>query len=64
MSQQKEPITNAGLEKVILDYSTDSLNGNAIAFTKDSEYVDKFNDALSTITENGVLAELITKWFE
>ncbi len=55
---------NEGLEKVILDYSTDSLNGNAIAFTEDSEYVELFNEALITITENGVLAELVTKWFE
>jgi polar amino acid transport system substrate-binding protein len=55
---------NEGLEKVILDYSTDSLNGNAIAFTEDSEYVELFNEALITITENGVLAELVAKWFE
>lgn len=51
---------NDGIEKVIINYSTDSLNGNAIQFTKDSEYVDWFNDALPTITENGVLAEFIT----
>ncbi|KFZ27156.1 MAG: Arginine-binding extracellular protein ArtP precursor [Candidatus Izimaplasma bacterium HR2] len=55
---------NSGLDKVILDYSTDSLNGNAIAFTQGSEYVELFNEALVTITDNGVLAELITKWFE
>lgn len=55
---------NDGLEKVILDYSTDSLNGNAIAFSQDSEYLDQFNEALASITENGVLADLIEKWFE
>jgi len=55
---------NEGLEKVMLDYSTDSLNGNAIAFSENSEYVELFNEALATITENGVLAELVTKWFD
>ena len=55
---------NDNLEKVMLDYSTDSLNGNAIAFTQDSEYVEMFNEALVTITNNGVLADLVAKWFE
>jgi polar amino acid transport system substrate-binding protein len=55
---------NSGLDKVILDYATDSLNGNAIAFSQDSEYVELFNEALATITDNGILADLIAKWFE
>lgn len=56
--------SNSGLDKVILDYSTDSLNGNAIAFSKDSEYVELFNAALIVLEENGTLESLITKWFE
>lgn len=55
---------NTFLDKVILDYSTDSLSGNVIAFAQGSEYVDLFNEALATLTENGILAELIAKWFE
>jgi len=55
---------NDNFDKVLLNYSTDSLNGNAIAFTKESEYVDLFNEALNTITENGDLDKLISKWFE
>lgn len=55
---------NTIFDKMILDYSTDSLNGNAIAFTKGSKYVELFNEALVTITDNGKLAELVLKWFE
>lgn len=45
------------------DYSTDSITGNAIAFSKGSEYVEEFNTALTTLIENGTVDELIAKWF-
>ena len=41
----------------------DSLYGNAIAFSKGSEYVDIVNAALATLQANGTLDQLIEKWF-
>lgn len=54
---------NTDLEKVGFESSLDDVSGNAIAFTKDSEYVAIFNEALQTLQENGTLQELIDKWF-
>lgn len=54
---------NETLTKILLDYSTDSLTGNAIAFTKGSEYVDQFNEALATLIANGTVQNLVDKWF-
>lgn len=54
---------NTELTKDEFDYSTDSVSGNAIAFSQDSEYVEQFNAALLVLIENGTLDELITKWF-
>lgn len=54
---------NSGLSKTFIDDNLDSLNGNAIAFTKGSEYVDIFNEALQTLKDNGTLDDLIAKWF-
>ncbi len=54
---------NDTFSKVVVDSSLDSLTGNAIAFTKDSEYVEKFNEALIVLSENGTLDALIEKWF-
>lgn len=55
---------NESFDKVVVDSTLDNLTGNAIAFTKDSEYVDQFNEALVTLEENGTLDELIEKWFD
>lgn len=38
--------------------------GNAIAFPKNSDLVDKFNEVLAEMEESGKLDELIKKWFE
>lgn len=54
---------NSTFSKVELNASTDSLYGNAIAFSEGSEYVEIFNEALLTLQENGTLDELIEKWF-
>jgi polar amino acid transport system substrate-binding protein len=37
--------------------------GSAIAFPKDSELTEKFNQELQKMKENGELQELIVKWF-
>ncbi|MEH7272599.1 transporter substrate-binding domain-containing protein [Neobacillus vireti] len=37
--------------------------GSAIAFPKDSELTEKFNQELKKMKENGELQELIVKWF-
>ncbi|MBN2605581.1 MAG: transporter substrate-binding domain-containing protein [Bacilli bacterium] len=55
---------NTSLQKLLLDYSTDSLTGNAIAFTKGSEYVEQFNTALETLIANGTIQDLVDKWFK
>lgn len=54
---------NTELDFFIVVSSLDALSGNAIAFTKGSEYVAIFNEALATLEEDGTLAELIAKWF-
>lgn len=55
---------NTSLAKVGFESSLDDTSGNAIAFSKDSEYVEIFNEALKTLKENGTLQELIEKWFD
>ncbi|AIO19061.1 Arginine-binding extracellular protein ArtP precursor [Candidatus Izimaplasma bacterium HR1] len=54
---------NDSLTKVGFESSLDDVTGNAIAFSKDSEYVDLFNTALQVLKDNGVLDQLIEKWF-
>ena len=54
---------NPGFEKVLVDSDLDQMYGNAIAFPKDSEWVDDVNKALETLIENGTLEALIDKWF-
>ena len=54
---------NAGLSKVGFESTLDDTSGNAIAFAKDSEYTEQFNEALKTLVENGTLDDLIEKWF-
>lgn len=54
---------NTELSSVGFSSSLDSVSGNAIAFAKDSEYVELFNEALVVLKENGTLQELINKWF-
>jgi arginine/lysine/histidine transporter system substrate-binding protein len=59
--------------KGYLDKETDLTNftlsdnpeeaGSAIAFPKDSELTEKFNQELQKMKENGELQELIVKWF-
>ena len=51
-------LTKAGFESAL-----DDTSGNAIAFAKDSEYVDVLNTALETLKTNGTLDDLIAKWF-
>jgi polar amino acid transport system substrate-binding protein len=53
---------NTDLAKVGFESYLDDVQGNAIAFTKGSEYVELFNAALVTLQENGTLDELIEKW--
>lgn len=54
---------NENLSMVGFESDLDSIMGNAIAFSKGSEYTELFNEALVTLTENGTLAALIEKWF-
>lgn len=54
---------NDTLSSVGFESSLDDVSGNAIAFSKDSEYVESFNNALQTLKDNGTLDELIEKWF-
>jgi polar amino acid transport system substrate-binding protein len=54
---------NSELSSIGFSSSLDSVSGNAIAFSKGSEYVDLFNEALVTLEENGTLQALIDKWF-
>jgi polar amino acid transport system substrate-binding protein len=56
--EQNASLTSIGFESLL-----DDSAGNAIAFAKDSEYVDVFNDALQTLIENGSVDDLINKWF-
>jgi polar amino acid transport system substrate-binding protein len=56
--EQNASLTSIGFESLL-----DDSAGNAIAFTRDSEYVDVFNDALQTLIENGSVDDLINKWF-
>lgn len=55
---------NTDFVKAALTTSLDTLYGNAIAFTKGSEYKAIFDEALVTLSENGVLDNLIAKWFD
>jgi polar amino acid transport system substrate-binding protein len=54
--------SNTSLAKVGFESPLDDVSGNAIAFAKDSEYLELFNAALVTLEENGTLAALIEKW--
>jgi polar amino acid transport system substrate-binding protein len=54
---------NTTLAKVGFESTLDDTSGNAIAFAKDSEYVDVLNTALETLKNNGTLDALIAKWF-
>ncbi len=54
---------NPSLSKIGFESVLDDTTGNAIAFAKDSEYTELFNDALKTLIENGTVDELINKWF-
>ncbi|MBP0020597.1 MAG: transporter substrate-binding domain-containing protein [Cyanobacteria bacterium SBLK] len=40
------------------------LSGSAIAFPKDSELTEKFENVLQEMKENGELEKLVKKWFE
>jgi polar amino acid transport system substrate-binding protein len=54
---------NSTLSSAGFESSLDDVSGNAIAFSKDSEYTVLFNEALSTLIEDGTVASLIEKWF-
>lgn len=54
---------NTTLIKTGFESTLDDTSGNAIAFSKDSEYVTVLNIALETLKENGTLDTLIAKWF-
>lgn len=55
---------NPSLTKVGFESSLDDVNGNAIAFSKNSEYKALLDEALITLQENGTVDTLIAKWFE
>lgn len=54
---------NTDLSSVGFESSLDDVAGNAIAFTKGSEYTELFNTALQSLKDNGTLDSLIEKWF-
>lgn len=54
---------NSFLDKIGFESSLDDVSGNAIAFSKGSEYIDLLNNALIILKENGTYDELINKWF-
>lgn len=45
-------------------FSSEGLNGVAVAFPKGSKWVEKFNQAIDTLTANGKIAELADKWMK
>jgi polar amino acid transport system substrate-binding protein len=54
---------NSSLISVGFESALDDAQGNAIAFSKGSPYVEIFNEALQTLIENGTVEALIEKWF-
>lgn len=54
---------NSFLAKVGFESSLDDVTGNAIAFTKGSQYVEILNEALQVLKDNGKYEELVNKWF-
>jgi polar amino acid transport system substrate-binding protein len=53
---------NSTLTNMQIDNVLDQDQGIAIAFTKDSIWTEKFNIALETLKQNGILQNLIDKW--
>ncbi|XXM73814.1 transporter substrate-binding domain-containing protein [Lysinibacillus sphaericus] len=53
---------NNDLQGSTMDVSEEEA-GSAIAFPKDSELTEEFNDALKKLQENGELDKLAEKWF-
>ncbi|QWC00152.1 ABC transporter substrate-binding protein [Mycoplasmatota bacterium] len=53
---------NTGLKSSHFESETDQYQGLSIAFPKNSEWTEKFNIALRTLTENGTLNALMNKW--
>ncbi|WNF37865.1 transporter substrate-binding domain-containing protein [Bacillaceae bacterium IKA-2] len=52
---------NEELEAFIIEEEEEA--GSAIAFPKDSDLKDQFNEVLNEMFENGEMDRLITKWF-
>ncbi|TVP95721.1 MAG: ABC transporter substrate-binding protein [Acholeplasmatales bacterium] len=55
---------NSFLASWLVDVDLGHMYGNAIAFTKDSPWLEPFNEALAALEADGTLAALVTKWFE
>ncbi|OLO42809.1 ABC transporter substrate-binding protein [Alkalihalophilus pseudofirmus] len=53
---------NTELTSFLLPHTEEA--GSAIAFPKDSELLDPFNEELQKMKEDGKLEELILKWFD
>ncbi|MDN9010390.1 transporter substrate-binding domain-containing protein [Brevibacillus laterosporus] len=51
---------NPGLQSTVM--TTNNTEGYAIAFPKGSEHVEKFNEILKKMEENGEMDKLIKKW--
>ncbi|MGN7469928.1 transporter substrate-binding domain-containing protein [Brevibacillus sp. SAFN-007a] len=53
--------SNPGLQFTTIE--TNETNGAAIAFPKGSPHVEKFNEVIKKMQENGEMDKLIQKWF-
>ncbi len=53
---------NDTLDSVAFESYLDDYQGLAIAFTKGSTWTERFNQALTTLEENGFLQSLVDKW--
>ncbi len=55
---------NSFLTSWLVEADLGHMYGNAIAFSKDSPWLEPFNEALAALESDGTLAELVSKWFE
>lgn len=53
---------NSDLEYTVIP--SDEANGSAVAFPKGSDQVEKFNNVIKKMQENGEMDKLIEKWFK
>lgn len=55
---------NSFLTSWLVEADLGHMYGNAIAFPKDSPWLELFNEALAALEADGTLSALIAKWFE